>query len=296
VFDFRYHALSLVAVLLALAIGLLLGVAIGDEGLVSSAERDIRGSLRKDVREARAEADRARDELEAERRFEQQAYPAMVGGRLDGLRIAFVGLGGLREDLVDDVREAIQPAGARLASVSVVREPINIGEIGSRAENTRFAELADDDLSDERRRELLERLGRRIGTQIVLGGNLVNQIRGVLFGSSSGTLDGVEGVVLSRSPPDLDEADRADVEAFENGLVEGLTRRGISVVGVEQTSASPSQIEWFQAHGLSSVDNLDQLSGKLSLVLTLSTAEGSYGVKSTADALIPKAPGAPPGG
>ena len=59
-FDFRYHALSLVAVFLALVVGLLLGVAIGDQGLVSSAERDIRNSLRADVRDARAEADRLR--------------------------------------------------------------------------------------------------------------------------------------------------------------------------------------------------------------------------------------------
>jgi ABC-type proline/glycine betaine transport system permease subunit len=33
-FDFRYHALSLVAVFMALVIGILLGIAIGDKGLV----------------------------------------------------------------------------------------------------------------------------------------------------------------------------------------------------------------------------------------------------------------------
>jgi hypothetical protein len=37
--NFRYHALSLVAVFLSLVIGLLLGVAIGDKGLVSSGAR-----------------------------------------------------------------------------------------------------------------------------------------------------------------------------------------------------------------------------------------------------------------
>ena len=47
-FDFRYHALSLVAVFLALVIGLLLGVAIGDKGLVSGDAQDVRGSLRRD--------------------------------------------------------------------------------------------------------------------------------------------------------------------------------------------------------------------------------------------------------
>ena len=57
--DFRYHALSLVAVFVALMIGLLLGVAIGDRGLVSSADRNLRDSLRE--RRPRAPAAQSAD-------------------------------------------------------------------------------------------------------------------------------------------------------------------------------------------------------------------------------------------
>ena len=42
-FDFRYHALSLVAVFLALAIGILLGATIGNS-LVSDADKGLRSS------------------------------------------------------------------------------------------------------------------------------------------------------------------------------------------------------------------------------------------------------------
>ena len=62
-FDFRYHALSLAAVFLALVVGLLLGVAIGDKELVSSAQRDLRSSLRADVRQADQERDEAQARL-----------------------------------------------------------------------------------------------------------------------------------------------------------------------------------------------------------------------------------------
>ena len=51
--DFRYHALSLVAVFLALAIGIVLGVTVGGS-LVSDAERSLRGNLRADVENALA--------------------------------------------------------------------------------------------------------------------------------------------------------------------------------------------------------------------------------------------------
>ena len=78
-FDFRYHALSLVSVFLALVLGLLLGVAIGDRGLVSSAERDVRASLRGDVRKAQAESENLRAQLDEQNKFLQEAYPLMVG-------------------------------------------------------------------------------------------------------------------------------------------------------------------------------------------------------------------------
>ena len=51
-FTARYHAISLVAVFLALGIGVLLGVALGEEGIVSGASRDLEKSLRGDLDQA----------------------------------------------------------------------------------------------------------------------------------------------------------------------------------------------------------------------------------------------------
>ncbi len=51
-FDYRYHALSLAAVLFALAVGVLIGVAIGDSNLVSSAQDGIVRNLRSEVRDS----------------------------------------------------------------------------------------------------------------------------------------------------------------------------------------------------------------------------------------------------
>ena len=54
-FDYRYHALSLAAVLLALAVGVLIGVAIGDSNLVSSAKNGIVHNLESEVDGERVE-------------------------------------------------------------------------------------------------------------------------------------------------------------------------------------------------------------------------------------------------
>src|SRR6185369_3636091 len=102
-FDFRYHALSLVAVLLALMIGLLLGVAIGDKGLVSSAEQNVRDSLRKDVRQANARSADLRNQLRERDRLDEALYPLLVEDRLAGRRIGLIGLGDLPDSTISAV-------------------------------------------------------------------------------------------------------------------------------------------------------------------------------------------------
>jgi hypothetical protein len=284
VFDFRYHALSLVAVFVALAVGLLLGVAIGDKGLVSGAENDLRSSLRGDVVRARAEADDAQKALSDRESIEaKDFYPIMVGDRLAGTRIGLIAFGSVPNDYVDDVRDALDPTGGRLVSVSVIREPPDLKALGDAAKGTRFEKV-------DKKPALLGRLGRRLGQQFRDGGKLLAKTRPALLsrGRSSGTLDGLEGVVLvhTRSDPeDAGDAKRAD--AFESGMVKGLVGQGVRVVGVETTDQDPSSVSWMQKEGLTSVDDIDRVEGRTAMVYALTGEEGTFGVKSTADALLP---------
>lgn len=275
--SFRYHALSLVAVFLALVIGLLLGVAVGDRGLVSSAERRVRDSLRKDVREAQQERDAARDEVDDRRVFEEDAYPAMVDNRLTGMRIALIELGGASDRMWDLTRDALQGSGGRLSSVSVIREPLNLEAIAKASRGTRYERLAEDP-------SLIHPFGTRMGIQFTQGGELLPRVRGELLDQGSGTLEGADAVVVVRDERELDDpAEARAIEEFENGLMRGLRVDGIPVVGVETTDADPSQIGWFKDHDLSSVDDLDDPLGRAALVFALAGERGHFGVKSTAD-------------
>ena len=274
--NFRYHALSLVAVFVSLAIGLLLGVAIGDKGLVSSAERDVRASLRGDVREAQAERDDARAKLAERQQFEQEAYPALVGGRLAGRRIALIELGGPSDRMWNLTKDALQGSGARLASVSVIGEPLQLDELGTAAQGTRYERLADD-------AGLLHPFATRLGIQFTHGGRLLRLVRRDLLTQGSGALDGADGVVVVRNTPQLDGAGADAVDTFEDGLMRGLRAGDVPVVGVETTDAETSQVEWFKDHEASSVDDLDDPIGRAALVFALAGQRGSFGVKATAD-------------
>ena len=190
-FDFRYHALSLAAVFIALIVGLLLGVAIGDKELVSSAREELRDSLRADVRKAASERDAARARLREQERYADASYPILTGDQLRGRRIGLVLLGD-DDGAPDLVREALEPTGAELALVAVVRRNVDLAALAERAQGTRYADI-------EREPKLLDDLGKRAGIQMVLGGRLIRRLRTVLLQSLGGRFGDLDGIVVMRS-------------------------------------------------------------------------------------------------
>lgn len=285
-FDFRYHALSLAAVFIALVVGLLLGVAIGDRELVSSAREDLRDSLRADVREASSERDEARARVRELERFADAAFPILVAGQLSGRRIGLVLLGE-DDEAPDLVREALEPSGADLALVATLRANVAPAQLAERATGTRYERLAE-------RPELVEALGFRAGVQMVTGGRLLRRVGSALLQSVSGAFGGLDGVVVMR-PPDMPaDADAARrLGALQEGIVRGLVESPARAAGAQRREAEPSQIGWLREHGLSTVDNVDERAGQAALVFVLAGAEGAFGRSDGAEALLPPVVGRP---
>lgn len=280
-FDFRYHTISLIAVFLALVVGLVLGVAIGDKGLVSSAENSLRGSLRADVDRANAHIDDLNGQLDQHERFEKEAFPLLVDHRLAARRIGIVFLGNQPGDVTDAVQNAVSEAGGSVVSSVVVSDAPKVADLADRASGSRFAGLATDD-------SLLAPFARKVGRQLVRGGNLLLRERRTLFSSSQIRHGGLDGVVVVRSPMPRTGQDARRAKTFEDAFVTGIGSTQVPVVGVETTSTDPSQVGWYHDHDLASVDDVDQLAGQTALVLTLTGIDGSFGVKDTADDILPR--------
>jgi hypothetical protein len=274
VFDFRYHALSLIAVFVALVLGLLLGVAIGDKGLVSSAENNIKESLRADVRaEQRKSADLS-DKLAAQQKFEQEVFPVLVSGQLTDRKVGVVFLGQSSDEINNEVATAMDAADGKRVGAVDVREPLSVDDLAARAAGTQYGGLATGD------DKLWEAFGARMGVQLTRGGKLLKRERRALFSAVAGSIGPYDGVVVARDlPDDLTGDDLHRVNAFEQGLIRGLTSRNVPVVGVEHSDTDPTQVPWYRDHGLSTVDNLDQTAGEAALVFLLAgNTDGAFGV------------------
>lgn len=276
----RYHATSLIAVFLALAIGIVIGAVLGGD-TIDDTRRDLEQSLTGNLQDARERADELSGELGRAQEFTERVYPALVRGDLRGQRIGIVAFGGLSEDVSGAIEEALEPTGGRLVAVGVVREPADLQGLGDDLTRTRLADIAENP-------ETQTAFGTGVGRQLVLGGNLLERVRSGLFSRASGDFRGLDGVIVVRDQPDdMGPLQRAAVDRIEAGIADGIAATRADVVGVETTGAEPSSISFFTGNGLASVDDVDLVAGQLATVLALLGAKGSFGVKGSADGLLP---------
>ena len=282
-FDFRYHALSLVAVFLALAIGILLGATIGEPALSSTQESVLR-RLRLDVERLSDERRQAVSEADDRDRLIEEAYPMLAGGRLSGQQVAIVASGELPGEVDRAVRDAVEVAGGGVASVTVLDLPSAVAPLGDAAGGANAGLTAE----DERAEDLL----RAIGASVAGGGTLARRLQSALPDRFRGELAAADAVAFYRAPPAAEE--EADPRTgLEAALLEGLASRGRPVVGVEESVTEPSQVPVYRDRGVSSVDSVDLVGGRLALVFALGGEEGAFGFKSTAERALPEVGPAP---
>lgn len=276
----RYHAASLAAVFVALAIGILVGIGLADD-VVSGASEELEDSLRSDRDEARDEVESLTAELELERAFADLAAPALVEGRLPRDGVGLFALGELPGDeTAEETERALEAAGVpELASVSAIRLPPDIQAL---------AEAAGGPFASGRDAASPERLGAAIGRQLIGGGPLIERIEGELFSSFSGDLSGVNRAVLVSQPPEALLADLdGDGRAFQSAMLAAIDEAADGTVGVERSTTDPTTLAVFSVAGIATVDDIDRASGQVSLVFALLGAEGDFGSKEAASSLLP---------
>jgi hypothetical protein len=232
------------------------------------------------VIDARESARAAAQAVENRDEFIAASFDRLAGDALRGKRVAIVASGGLPEDIEAAVRETVTDAGGTVDSVSRIDAAPDLPDIGKKS-GGKLRGLGSED-SD------LRSLSRRFAQALVNGGPVGRRLKEAFPDQFDGDYDGADAVVYYRAPIDRDE----EAERFESGLIEGLRVAPGPSVGVEAASTDPSQIAFYDNEGLSTVDNVDQPSGRAALALALAGARGNFGFKDGADAPLPPAPGA----
>lgn len=111
--NFRYHLVSITAVFLALAVGILLGASVVNGGLVDGLQGQL-SSVKQDVSRVDQQNQSLRRDLDGWEDFATKAAPGLLGGRLQGVPVLLVGVRGVNADRVEELRADLVSADARM--------------------------------------------------------------------------------------------------------------------------------------------------------------------------------------
>ena len=302
--DFRYHIVSIVAVFLALGIGLLMGSGVLGDPLLEN----IRDRAR-DVQEFNDRLKRDVDDLNSEltvyRQFAEAVEEMLVAGVLTGRDVVIVDVSE-RNAPLDALVETIEDrAGGSIASIVTTTEKFALvtpEAVDDLQGVTGLALLEAEDLRTDSARQL----GNRIA--VLAEGRLTSpsQRSMVLLQSleESGFVDIAEEDEETPIPEGASFVVVASgggeplypVDDFVTALGAGLVRGSAPIVVVETAESTWGAVEAVRDDGdlsdrVDTVDNIDRLSGRIALVMSLDRdpegEAGHFGEKGGASSVIP---------
>ncbi|GMA19028.1 hypothetical protein GCM10025862_10490 [Arsenicicoccus piscis] len=138
--DFRYHLVSIIAIFLALAIGIVLGAGPLKEDIGTTLSSEVT-KLRAEKADLNTQLSDAKSDQQAAMTYGAATLPLVVNGRLKGQTVALVAGPDSPTDLVDDVADAVVAAGGQVGPrVRLTKDMISTS--GAQARSEQVASIA----------------------------------------------------------------------------------------------------------------------------------------------------------
>jgi len=287
----REHVISLVAVFVALCVGILIGVSLSRQETLESKMNKLSqqfSTLSEENRSLRQSVELLENLQRARADFDLPFLEQSVAHRLDGIAVALVWWSDLKEVAFEaDLQTTLATAGANLtASLSVspdFRQLVDRVDL-SRATSQQWAPQ-DRPREVARQMGMLAAAGRWAELQrfadlrlCALSGPRERQPQAlVLIGQAAPPQSATEAEQPAPDPAEMPLA-----------LLEGAKQVGLYLLAAETVRAPLSEIDSLRRVAAATVDNVETIPGQVALVQAISRrATGDFGVKRTAQSLLP---------
>lgn len=278
-YNFRYHIASLVAVFLALSIGLLLGTVVVERGTLNAQRTTLVDSLQKEYSALRTDNTQLKSELDTNKAFVTDAAPVLVANRLSGRTVLVLGNAG-RADAAAAVGDAVAKAGGM--SISATFRDAGFG-LKDKALAAKVAAVLAADASGDLTAPTADVLAREFANAPGIPSPLTDLL--VAAGELSMTRpDGAGTPTLFVVTGAFD--DKAD--AAQIALASAAKSHGQMAAGAETTKHATGVAAAASDAGLPTVDHADTPLGQVSLVwVLLGRADGRFGLARGVDGAYP---------
>lgn len=306
--DFRYHLVSLVAVFMALATGILVGSSLLNQSLIDNQRATI-ASQAEEKEALRRDLDAVRSEVIYRDNYLATLTSALLPGRLTGHRVVLVSMPGAADSQADALARTLTDAGAQMAGRVKVGEAFFTPDEATEAQAAKVAE----------RDAIITQFGlpavRSESADTQLAAALLDRSANGPLGGPADTLldeldragminrdrltDRADGAVLLVGAPPAEALTTTDaVRAGIVGLAAALDGAGNgTVVAGPVDAAVGGALDGIReadstASVVSTVDTVESPFGRIATVYALAEqfdgGSGHYGTNASADSPLPR--------
>lgn len=280
----RYHIYSLAAVFFALAIGIVIGTSFGhnEKSAIRQYERWMR-VLKTEIAQKGRETAGAKEVASKSEEFCQAALPVVAKGRLAWRNVAVIQTGDY-DELTGAVKRALELAGAQVTSVTDISRKFPFDDDEKIRQTLANCEVQ---FSEEERKPSDE-LWALIADAVLTGrqGNVLPKLEESGVASFTGDYNRSARLIVLVGGAASGKTNTAT--AVDAALLAQLSKPNVTVVGCEPGSAASSYMQVWQKTGVATVDNADTAMGQIALVCALNGERAHFGVKESADRLVPQ--------
>lgn len=282
--NWRYHIMSIIAVFLALGVGITIGISLAEDGTITLGQESLVDDIRRDINEVRSKNTALNAERSTDLRYQDNTFPYLVAGRLQGEKIALVTSSSISDETRRSISSSIQTAGGQVVSTTVIDSSFDADEVITQSSQSlqQYPRLS---VIDETNMESI--LGSQLALEVAAANPPValTALQDTLVDSISGNYDLQADSVLLLTRADDNYSPY--YTGLEREFILNLKANGFVVIGGETTDAPRSEVPMFIAMGIPSADNINSRIGQLSLIYALAGERDTYGIKPTSDMLIP---------
>lgn len=280
--NIKYLVITVISIFLALGIGILIGIQVDSQEIIFEQQEitvqkmenkfdelnRLNLDLQKEIKEISGYN-------ELNENYIKNVFPDYIKNKLSDLHIVIV-------ETTDDytytsMRQALKIAGADVTSITLISERLLYMSDEDASQLKEYFDI-DENINPVILKRIAETTAGKYNADDI---NFLIE-KGIIY--VNGDLQKpADYVVIAGGSREKNNRH----EVIDIPLIKEVKKLSLPLIGVEITPVENSYIELYKKEKMSTVDNVDTIIGQTSLVLVMTGKEGHYGVKKSANSLMP---------
>ena len=283
--NIKFYVISIAAIFVALGIGIFVGFLLDAQNLIMDQRHDIITEieerfdyLSEENKELKEALESANDKNEDYEYFIDSTYKEIIKDKLAGVNVAIIETN--NDYVYSSVGQLLEAAGANVVNLTTIMDTFSNEELlTSLYQELQIPLNTSHSVAADTARKLTESIikGDMYELELKLDErgfiNLVGPVN-----------EHVDYIIVAGGSIE-DSQDKINI--IDSTIINVAKSNSIPIVGVERVDANYSYMEAYKKLGITTIDNVDTSIGKVSLILAMEGRPGHYGVKKTAEDLIP---------